>query len=628
MADKYSLLKRYWGYEAFRPLQGEVIDSVSGGHDTLALFPTGGGKSLCYQLTALLSEGMCLVVSPLIALMKDQVEALNRRHVKAACIVSGMSRQQEMAVLSNCIAGSIKLLYVSPERLRQRMFIEHFRQMKVNLIAVDEAHCVSQWGHDFRPPYLQIAEIRQYHPRVPLLALTATATAAVVKDIQQHLAMHDCRVFQASYVRDNLSYNVLYSDDKMASLLQIVKSLKGSGIVYTRSRRSTRQVAESLVEAGIGAVYYHAGLDAEERDQKQAAWMEGKCQVIVATNAFGMGIDKADVRLVVHLDIPDSLEAYFQEAGRAGRDGKRAYAVAIYSPADRERLRRDFASAYPSEAFIRSAYKAICNFYRLPLGSGADSSFDFDLEAICDTYNLPPREFYSACRFLEREGLIAIPDRENLASTLFIPVSRDELYRFQLEHIRYGDLLKLVLRMYPGVMMAPVAIDERQMASRSPMSAREVRAALGELQAMHIVEYHPRTTKPQLVFSTARVNEGDIYFSADHYAHLKSAASERLDAVMRYIDNTRDCRSRQLVAYFGEVEGVADCGACDVCRHRQDEVVTDEAVLQEVARNAVSPTDLCRIMERMGHRGVAEVVRRLLDEGRLYLDKNLLLRVA
>lgn len=628
MADKYALLKRHWGYESFRPLQEEVIDAVCGGHDTLALFPTGGGKSLCYQLPALLSEGLCLVVSPLIALMKDQVQALNSRHLKAACVVSGMSRQQEVSILTNCLAGDIKFLYVSPERLRQHLFIEHFRQMKVNLIAVDEAHCVSQWGHDFRPPYLQIAEIRQYHPQVPILALTATATAIVVKDIEKHLNLQHCCVFQATYVRPNLSYNVLYGDDKLPTLLHIVSSIEGSGIIYTRNRRTTRQVAESLLAAGISAVYYHAGLEVEERDRKQADWMQGKCKVIVATNAFGMGIDKPDVRFVIHIDMPDSLEAYFQEAGRAGRDGKPAYAMALCSSADDDRIHRDFASAYPSVAFIRNAYKAICNFYRIPLGSGADSRFDFDIEAICETYNIPPREFYSACRFLEREGLLSIPDREDVASSLYIPISRDALYRFQVDHFRYGDFLQSLLRMYSGLMVAPVAIDERKIAARSPLSTEEVRNTLQELHAMHIVEYRPRTRKPQIVFSSPRVAETDIYFSADHYANLKSAAEGRLTAVQRYISNAHECRMRQMATYFNEVGQVSDCGVCDVCRRKQTPAIAEEMVMQEVERNAISPQDLCHILESRGHHGVADVVRTLLDKGILHLDKNLLLRTS
>ena len=628
MADKYALLKRYWGFGAFRPLQEEVIDAVCAGSDTLALFPTGGGKSLCYQLSALMSEGLCLVVSPLIALMKDQVQALNERHLKAACIISGMSRQETVAVLNNCLAGSIKFLYVSPERLRQHRFVEHFRQMKVNLIAVDEAHCVSQWGHDFRPPYLQIADIRQYHPQVPLLALTATATPAVVEDIKSHLAMRRCRVFQASYVRPNLSYNVLYDDNKTSSLLRIAQTINGCGIVYTRNRRATLQVAETLVSEGVSAVYYHAGLSAADRDRRQAEWMQGKCRVMVATNAFGMGIDKADVRFVVHMDMPDSLEAYFQEAGRAGRDGRPAYAVALCSAADRERLRHDFASSYPSVAFIRSVYNAICNYYRVPLGSGADCQYDFEIEAVCEAYGKPVREFYSACRFLEREGLICIPDREESVSTLFIPVSRDELYRFQVNHLRYGDLLQALLRMYPGLLMSAVPIEERKVAARSMFSAEEVGNALRELQAMHIVEYRPRTSKPQIVFSSPRVKEDSIYLSAENYSDLKSAAAKRLQAVMDYIANTKDCRSRQLVAYFGETGHVADCGVCDVCRHRRPPADIEEAVLHEVERNAVSPQDLCRIMENEGYAHVGETLRGLLDRGQLYLDKNLLLRLS
>lgn len=629
MPDKLSLLKRHWGYTSFRPLQEEIIDSVLAGNDTLALLPTGGGKSLCYQLPTLMSEGLCIVVSPLIALMKDQVQQLNDKRLKAACIVSGMSRNDISEVLSTCLCGTLKFLYVSPERLQQRIFIEHFRKMKVCLIAVDEAHCVSQWGYDFRPPYLHIAELRQYHPEVPLMALTATATPAVVEDIKRNLLMRNPRHFQSSFVRPNLCYSVVYDDNKTTRLLRMLKEMDGCGIVYTRSRRTTQQVADLLNAEGVSAACYHAGIETRERDRRQALWMQDKCRVMVATNAFGMGIDKPDVRFVIHIDVPDSLEAYFQEAGRAGRNGQPANAVLLCSTADNARLERNFDSEFPSIKYIRNVYRALCNYYKLPLGSGADSRFDFDLEGICSAYGLDVRVFYSACRFLERAGLVALPDREETYSTLFVPMGRDELYSFVVGHVRLGNLLQAVMRMYPGLLTTAVPIDERKIASRCFLDVDEVVSQLQELQAMHVLEYLPRPRKPQIIFSSARVDEHDICLDEQEYDLLKDAALQRLEAVKAYIANTTVCRSRQLTTYFGETSGVADCGRCDVCIAAAP-VTQDvaEAVVAELKRGRQSPQALQMILEGKGYKDVVETVRDMLDRGVLYLDSNMLLSLS
>ena len=640
MPDKYSLLKSHWGYTSFRPLQEEIIDSVLAGNDTMALLPTGGGKSLCYQLPTLMTEGLCLVVSPLIALMKDQVQQLNdrrivatiggqRQSVKAACIVSGMSRSDMVAVLSNCLCGAVKFLYVSPERLQQRMFIEYFRQMKVCLIAVDEAHCVSQWGYDFRPPYLHIADLRQYHPEVPLIALTATATPAVVEDIKRHLQMRTPNHFQSSFVRPNLIYSVAYDDNKTARLLRIVKQTGGCGIVYTRSRRSTQQVADLLNAEGISAAYYHAGLDARERDRRQALWMQDKCSVMVATNAFGMGIDKPDVRFVVHLDVPDSIEAYFQEAGRAGRDGEQSIAVMICSTADNTRLEQNFESEFPPLKYIRNVYRAICNYYKLPMGSGADSSFDFDLDTICNTYGFAVREFYSACRFIERAGLVSLPDREEAYSTLFIPIGREELYDFQVNHVRLGNLLQTLMRMYPGLLTTAVPVDERKIASRCVLNVADTVAQLNELQALHVVEYRPRPNKPQIIFVSPRVDERDICLGDKDYDLLKDAARRRLEAVKAYLGNKTICRSRQLTAYFGETNSVIDCGKCDVCRaSAKQEIGIADAVVAELKQGRQSPQALQAILEGKGYSDVVDTMRDMLDRGVLYLDSNMLLSLS
>ncbi len=625
---RYRLLKKYWGYDTFRPLQANIIDSVLQGYHTLALLPTGGGKSLCYQLPALLREGLCLVVSPLIALMKDQVQQLNDRHLKAACITSGMSAEAVTTVLNNALSGTIKFLYVSPERLRQRRFLEHFRHMKVGMIAVDEAHCVSQWGYDFRPPYLLIADIRPYHPAAPLIALTATATPAVADDICQRLLMKDCLRFQSSFVRPNLAYMVLRDSDKNRRLLRIANKVSGTGIVYTRNRRGTQTLARFLEASGVKATFYHAGLPADERDRRQADWMAGRYSVMVATNAFGMGIDKADVRFVVHVDLPDSLEAYFKEAGRAGRDGKKSFAVVLTDEADILRLRKDFDISFPTLRFIRNVYRALCNVYRIPVGSGADTQFNFDLEGICRTYDFDLREFYSACRFLEREGLIEIPEREDTSSTLYIPVARDELYRFQVDHQRLGDLLQVVMRMYPGLLESDVAIDERKVAQRCYTESNQVVKMLSELDTMHIVRYRPKPKGPQIYFLSERIDENLIQPSDEHYGHLKEAARQRMEAMVKYVICDDVCRSRQLVAWFGEKTD-SNCGICDVClRTSVAKGNTEEAIAALLEKNAMHPADIVETMLNEGYNDVRDTLREMLDKGILVLTPENALRLA
>ena len=628
MNDKEKLLKRYWHHDAFRPLQEEIIDSLLAGRDTLALLPTGGGKSLCYQLPTLLREGLCLVVSPLIALMKDQVQQLNDRHLKAACIVSGMSPSDISNVLNNAVCGELKFLYVSPERLQKQQFLEHYRKMKVAFVAVDEAHCISQWGYDFRPPYLSIADIRPYHPDVPFLAVTATATPRVADDICRHLQLRDPARFQASMLRPNLAYMVLRDDDKKRRLLRIVSQVGGCGIVYTRNRRGTQAVAQFLVANGITATFYHAGLDATERDSRQAAWMKGSCRVMVATNAFGMGVDKGDVRFVVHLDLPDSPEAYFQEAGRAGRDGKPSYAVLLCDDSDRERLQRDFESDFPSLKFIRNVYRALGNFYRLPVGAGADQRFDFAIEKICANYDFPVRAFYSACRFLEREGLIAVPDQEEAWSTLHIPLGRDELYRFQVSHQRQGDMLQALMRMYPGLLQMPVAIDERRIASRLYAEPADVVVMLTQLNDMHVVEYRPRSREPQIVFVSPRVDESSICRDDREYRQLSEASMARREAMLADVDNDHLCRTRQLVAYFGAAD-VDDCGVCDVCLHRQPQKKgLEDAVKQLLKDKSLRVGELSDLLQQQGYAGVREALRRMLDDGAIYIDGNSFLRCS
>lgn len=625
--DKYQLLQRYWGYQSFRPLQELIVDAVAEGHDTLVLLPTGGGKSLCYQLPALMREGLCLVVSPLIALMKDQVQQLQDRHLRAACIVGGMSSQEATSVLYNAMAGELKFLYVSPERLRQRRFIEHLRRAKVGLIAVDEAHCISQWGYDFRPPYLQISELRTYFPQTPMVALTATATPEVQEDICRQLQLRDCRHFIGSFYRENLAYRVSYGSNKTDRLLNIVRRHEGSGIIYVRNRRQTKTVSDFLVANGITAIYYHAGLETAERDQRQAMWMKGTYRVIVATNAFGMGIDKADVRFVVHMDLPDSLEAYFQEAGRAGRDGQPAEAVLLYDDSDIARNKRNLEIDFPQVKYIRNVYRALCNYYQLPMGSGADAQYDFDLEEICTTYNFNVREFYSACRFLEREGVVALPDREEAYSTLYIPIERNELYRFQVDHMAMGDLLQRAIRLYPGLFMESTPIDEQRLASHSMLSSADVASLLMQMNDMHVVDYHPRPTKPQIVFTSARVNENELFLNDSNRQMLQQAAQQRAEAIHAYVHNNDECRSRQMLAYFGEKDS-RRCGCCDVCRKALQKEEDVEALVKHLLRGCkMSLAEVSARLEKEGYVNGQEAVRQLMDRGEVQMDENLFLSV-
>ena len=629
MADKRHLLKRYWHYTAFRPCQEEIIDSLLQGRDVFVLMPTGGGKSLCYQLPPLMMEGLCLVVTPLVALMKDQVQRLNEMHLKAACLYAGLGPSSSSAVLNNAISGTLKFLYVSPERLQQRAFIEHFRRMKVCLIAVDEAHCVSQWGYDFRPPYLKIAEIRQYHPSTPMVALTATATPAVVEDVCRQLQLCSPSIFRTSFARENLAYIVTRTGDKRQRLLRLCQGLdEGNGIVYAATRRRTEAVASFLQANGVPAVFYHAGLSSSERDQRQTAWMNGECRVIVATSAFGMGIDKADVRFVAHCDVPSSLEAYFQEAGRAGRDGKPSKAVLLCDDADRRRLTDDFVVDYPPATHIRNAYRAICNYHRIPMGSGADTTVDFNADKICSTYNLNPREFFACCGFLEREGIIAINTDGVQRSQMMIRSNRDELYRFQVDHPRMGDLLLTVIRLYPGILTEHTNIDESRIASRCMSEAKDVRQLLAKLNDMRVVEYTPANTAPRLTFSCERVDERSIALDTAAYEQLKQAAKVRLDAMLAYIGSDSVCRSRQLRTYFGE-EVVEDCGKCDVCLHRsQSASDVEQAVIQAVGQGRLTVSALCELLAEQNYMEVESVVRGMLDRGELQLDRNLFLSLS
>lgn len=583
MPDIHEILREHWGYSSFRPLQEDIIRSVIAGNDSLALLPTGGGKSICFQVPGLYLSGVCLVISPLIALMKDQVGNLRRRGIQAAAIYSGMRFSEVDAALDNCIYGQTKFLYVSPERLQTSLFIERLKKMKVNLLAVDESHCISQWGYDFRPPYLLISDIRQYIPDAPVLALTATATAQVVDDIQEKLGFRKKNVFRKSFARPNLVYAVLEEEDKPKKLAELLRASAGSAVVYVRNRKRTRLIAEYLQEQGFSAQFYHAGLDTDTRSRRQDEWIQGRSRIIVATNAFGMGIDKPDVRLVVHTDLPDTLEAYFQEAGRAGRDEKKAYAMVLYNAADLVEMEKNLEDAYPDPDIIRRCYEAIGNYLELAEGSGEGQTFSLELGELLHRFQLPPKLFFQCIGFLERGGYMRFSETDNAyAKVYFHNEDIDDRHLAEKEVI----LIKTILRSYEGVYDQFVRINEKQLGEKTEMSAEEVLKMLQRLHRQDVLSFSPPKTGFTVTYVQERVPLSRLSFPKEIYRLRKEVAAEKLHAVLRYVQRRDKCRSRLLLEYFGDREGQA-CGQCDVCRgqlQNQDVDVQYERFL-EVLRN-------------------------------------------
>ena len=617
-------LKKFWGYDYFRPMQREIIDSVLDGHDTLALMPTGGGKSLCYQLPALMREGTALVVTPLISLMKDQVDALRQRHIRACCLNSNMNRHEIEVTLNRCLHSDVKLLYVSPERLRSKVFTEHLRQMRVSFIAVDEAHCISQWGYDFRPPYREIARIRAYAPKAPVIALTATATPEVAKDICEQLQFRNSKTFRTTHMRGNLSYRVTKDDDKYGTLLRTVSRTGGCGIVYVRNRRRTKEIAQMLSNNGIPAAAYHAGMSLKERELTQNEWIKSSNGVIVGTTAFGMGIDKADVRYVVHMDIPESIEAYFQEAGRAGRDGNTAYAILIYDKNDIETLRHNVRQNYPSVRQIRNVYKAICNYYQIPIGSGTGSQYDFDYSAICNAYNIEVNQFFYSIQFLVREGVVALPENNELQSKVYIPTSKETLYSFQLQNPVAGDVIATMLRMYGGMFTDYTPITEQAIARRSELTEAKICNILFELDKQGIIHYKRRTLKPQIVFTTPRIDENNLQLTDSNYQLLKDNAIRRSEAMISYVENCGECRSRQLLNYFGEAQS-ENCGICDVCDSHNNKAGNKdigEQIEAIVKQQPMTIRDLAKKMPHVDSDTLAGTVRNLVEKKRLQISQD------
>lgn len=620
------VLRQYWGHDQFRPQQAEVIQSVLEGRDTLALLPTGGGKSVCFQVPALCREGICIVISPLIALMKDQVQNLQKKGIPALAIYAGMSYRDIDRLLDNCVYGEIKFLYLSPERLVSDLAIARIRQMNVNLIAVDEAHCISQWGYDFRPPYLEIAKIREFFPKVPVLALTATATPEVVSDIQEKLAFKEAQVFQSSFSRLNLAYIVRASEAKEDQLIDILQKVPGSGVVYVRNRRRTKEIAQLLQKKRISADFYHAGLTPDERSSKQDAWVAGRTRIMVSTNAFGMGIDKPDVRTVVHLELPDSLEAYFQEAGRAGRDGQKSFAVLLYNSGDRRSLEYQYEQAFPSLDEARKVYRGLGSFFQLALGGGQGESYDFDIATFCQNYQLEVIRVFNCLKLLEQEGLISLSEAVYTPSTLLIKVDKERLYDYQLKNPALDKLLKIILRSYQGVFSNYVNFSEKKLTEYTKTSAELLQKQLLLMQQDQILEYNPQKDKPQLSFLRPREDANHLSFDTKLYNFRKTRHAERIKKAIAYAEDNI-CRSQQLLHYFGEKDAPV-CGVCDVCLQRKKQALDNESferLRQKITRllsdEALPVKELVDSFAPKMHPDVLETLTFMQQEG-LIEEKN------
>ncbi|HJI19240.1 MAG: ATP-dependent DNA helicase RecQ [Alistipes sp.] len=630
-----ALLKRYWGFDEFRPMQERIIRSVLDGHDTLALMPTGGGKSLTYQIPGLAREGIVVVVTPLIALMKDQVDRLRARKIRAAAIHSGMSPRQIDIALDNCVYGDVKFLYVAPERLATEAFRLRVQRMQVTLLAVDEAHCISQWGYDFRPSYLRIAELRRLLPGVPVLALTASATEPVAADIMERLGFDEPRVLRSSFARPNLSYAVRHTDDKDGQLLRLIRNVPGSGIVYVRTREGAEQIAEMLRNEGVAAGFYHGGLEHAERTLRQEEWSRGSLRVMVATNAFGMGIDKADVRFVVHYALCDSLESYYQEAGRAGRDGLRAYALLLVSPDDPGRIIRRFEAEFPPLERIKSIYEKVCSFLQVGIGDGAEASFLFDLRAFCAREHLYAGTVLSALKLLQQNGYLTLTDEMANPARIMFCVSRDDLYKIRVARDDLDHFIRTLLRLYEGVFNDFRPIDEGEIARWSGYTPEHVRELLKRLWRMRVLRYIPANRSPILFFNEERLPVGDLYIAPETYLRRKELVRERFEQMRAYAADTETCRSAFLERYFGEKEP-RDCGVCDCCLARKREARRAERgngdddpaaeglreeLLSLLAAEPLSPAELARRCRRSPETAAA-AIDALLAEGKISLTEE------
>ena len=624
----HQILKKYWGYDQFRPLQEDIILSVLQGKDTMALLPTGGGKSICFQVPAMAMQGLCIVVSPLIALMKDQVANLKKKGIKASAIFSGMSHEQIRNTIDNCLFDKeMKFLYLSPERLKTELFRVNLERMPVCMFAIDEAHCISQWGYDFRPPYLEIAEIRPFFPQVPVLALTATATPEVVTDIQQKLLFSKENVFQKSFKRDNLTYYVIKEEDKLGRMLRIIQHHAGTGIIYVRNRRKTQETAEFLQRHHISADFYHAGLDSATRDRIQQEWMDGKTRIIVSTNAFGMGIDKPDVRFVIHIDIPDTLEGYFQEAGRGGRDLKPSIAVMLYDNSDLRDLNRNFEISFPPLPIIQQIYKDLCNDFNIGIGDGEGVEQTINISHFAASHHYNPVVVYNSIRLIEKTGVIQFSDGEYTPSKLMVLLNQADFDRLENDPLyqRALPFIQLLLRSYSGLFSHFVIIDENEIAQRAECNVQQVIEKLQYLHKHQYVDYHPHHTLPKILFLTNRIHEKNLFYDPSIYYKRKTVAAKRLDAVVKYVTHRTICRSQLLLSYFGEKHSTP-CGKCDICRKKEIENISTsqfkqmaDALLTAATQYKDLRTLIFNVSKNFDEEQLINVARQLIDEGKLKL---------
>ncbi len=618
MKKHIDILQKYWGHSDFRSLQADIIQSISDGKDTLALMPTGGGKSITFQVPAIEKEGICIVITPLIALMKDQVENLKKRKIKAAAIYAGMTKNEIIVTLENCIYGDFKFLYVSPERLSTELFLSRLQHMNVSMIAVDESHCISQWGYDFRPSYLRISDIRNHLPDTPIIALTATATPEVVKDIQSKLNFPKENVFQKSFERKNIAYVVRYAEDKNKQLLDILNKVKDSAIVYTRSRKKTKEIAEFLNDNGITSEHFHAGLSNINKDNRQKNWKENKTRVIVATNAFGMGIDKADVRVVIHLDLPDSIEAYFQEAGRAGRDEKKAYAVVIHNKSDATKLKKRITDTFPEKEKVIEVYEKLSFYYEVAVGSGKEIVFPFNLLDFCNKFKLPLLPTYNSLKILEQAEYIELTEELDNPSRLMFTIKRDDLYYFQTKNPELDKLIQILLRSYTGLFSEYAHINEEILAKRMQSTRDRVYEQLLTLGRLGVINYVPAKKTPFIIYSCNRIDTKHITLTNEVYKERKTRYKKRIEKMLTYVSEDSVCRSQYLLRYFGE-KNVAACKVCDVCLKKDEQNIEQKDFeivinsIKEILRNeALSINEIIK-KTKIKENKIISVMRYLTD---------------
>jgi len=621
------ILRKYWGYTSFKPLQEEIIKSVYEGNDTLGLMPTGGGKSITFQLPALAKPGICIVVTPLIALMKDQVEKLLEKGIKSAYLFSGMTYDEIIATLNNCLYGNYKFLYISPERIETEIFRMRFQNANVNIITVDEAHCISQWGYDFRPSYLKIVQLREMFPEAPILALTATATPVVIDDIQEKLKFRKKNVLKTSFERKNIIYMVKKTDNKAIELMNIVNKIKGSGIIYVRSRQKSQDLAYYLKKYKLSVDYYHAGLKTDVRSERQESWTKGNTQIIVATNAFGMGIDKPDVRFVVHFDIPDSIEAYFQESGRAGRDGKKAYAIMLVNENDKNIIETRLKQNFPPLEIVKNIYQAACNYCKVPLGGGKGMAFDFNLTDFAYQYKFNIYTAYSSLKILQLEGYIELTDELHNPSRVKFNISRDELYKFQVKNIHFDNFIKLLLRSYTGLFTEYTPIDEFVLARRANVPVDVIFQYLNKLSSLKVIKYIPQKNSPLLIFHEERLDNKSIYISPENYLKRKQRFKERMSAILNYAFSNNKCRQVILLEYFGETR-VNICNNCDVCTNNKTNYIdkNEFMLLIDEIKNTIKlqPLTIQQLIEKIPFEKekIMKAVRWLLDNNQLFYDDD------